>query len=233
MVSFALRNKPWKEENLKFPWHAKSAIAAIFEFSVSSQFPQNCARSTHMWKRNSHVLKMIYWSTRNAMREQKQKIKISLLDLRKFVGVDRFRLIDTVFGNKNTYPWLNYFSSEPVECVQMVGRIVFPSSLFRPHTTTWTPGNGHFSAFLYYKTTRLLSPVNRLSVWGKSETLFSLFLSSPRSRFFHPFPKQRACSQAKTFAPGNSQANLVSSPSVVFKVIKGVYICGTDYFFLY
>ena len=185
MVSFALRNKTWKEENVKFPWHAKSAIAAIFEFSVSSQFPHNCARSTHTWKRNSHVLKMIYWSTRNAMREQKQKIKISLLDLRKFVGVDRFRLIDTVFGNKNTYPRLNYFSSDPVQGFRMVGSIVFPSSVFRPHTTTWTPGNGYFSAFLYYKTTRLLSPVNRLSVWGKRETLFSLFLPSPRG--FSPF----------------------------------------------
>ena len=170
---------------------------------------------------------MIYWSTRNAMREQKQNIKISLLDLRKFVGVDRFRLIDTVFGNKNTYPRLNYFSSEPVQGFRMVGSIVFPSSVFRPHTTTWTPGNGYFSAFLYYKTTRLLSPVNRLSVWGKSETLS---LPSPRD-FFTPFPKQRACSQAKTFAPSNSQVNLVSSPSFVFKVIKGVYMWSTANFF--
>ena len=37
------------------------------------------------------------------MREQKQKIEISLLDLRKFVEVDRFLIIDAVFGNKNTY----------------------------------------------------------------------------------------------------------------------------------
>ena len=74
------------------------------------------------------------------MREQKQKIEISLLDLRKFVGVDRFLIIDTVFGNKNTYnskttasyPGLNYFSSEPVQGVQMVGSIVFPSSFFWP-----------------------------------------------------------------------------------------------------
>ena len=137
---------------------------------------------------------MIYWSTRNAMREQKQKIKISLLDLRKFVEVDRFLIIDAVFGNKNTYNnktaasylGLNYFSSEPVECVQMVGNIVFPSPFFRPHTTTWTPGKGYFSAFLYYKTTRLLSPVNRLSVWGKSETLS---LPSPRD-FFTLFPNR-------------------------------------------
>ena len=98
------------------------------------------------------------------MREQKQKIKISLLDLRKFVGVDRFRLIDTVFGNKNTYPRLHYFSSDPVQGVQMVGSIIFPSSIFRPHITTLTPGKGYFLAFLYYKTARLLSPVNKLSV---------------------------------------------------------------------
>ena len=190
MVSFALRNKPWKEENLKFPWHAKSAIAAIFEFSVSFQFPHNCARSTHMWKRNSHVLKMIYWSTRNAMREQKQKIKISLLDLRKFVGVDRFRLIDTVFGNKNTYPRLNYFSSEPVQGFRMVGSIVFPSSVFRPHTTTWTPGNGYFSAFLYYKTTRLLSPVNRGSFCLRKEGNPFQPFPSLFSRFFTLFPNR-------------------------------------------
>lgn len=37
------------------------------------------------------------------MREQRQKIEIYLLDLRKFVGVERFLIIDTVFGNKNTY----------------------------------------------------------------------------------------------------------------------------------
>lgn len=48
MVSFALRNKPWKEEDLKFPKHAKSAIAAIFEFSVSSQFPHNCAVAAYV-----------------------------------------------------------------------------------------------------------------------------------------------------------------------------------------
>ena len=79
------------------------------------------------------------------MREQKQKIEISLLDLRKFVEVDRFLIIDAVFGNKNTYNsktaasylGLNYFSSEPVECVQMVGSIVFGSSIFRPHTNCY------------------------------------------------------------------------------------------------
>ena len=79
------------------------------------------------------------------MREQKKKIEISLLDLRKFVGVDRFLIIDTVFGKKKntynrkttpSYPGLNYFSSEPVQGVQMEGSIVFPSSVFRPHTTT-------------------------------------------------------------------------------------------------
>ena len=79
------------------------------------------------------------------MREQKQKIEISLLDLRKFVGVDRFLIIDTVFGNKNTYnskttasyPGLNYFSSEPVQGFRMVGSIVFPPSVFRPHTNCY------------------------------------------------------------------------------------------------
>ena len=67
------------------------------------------------------------------MREQKQKIEISLLDLRKFVGVDRFLIIDTVFGNKNTYnrkttasyPGLNYFSSEPVGGEHRFSLIIF------------------------------------------------------------------------------------------------------------
>ena len=66
------------------------------------------------------------------MREQKQKIKISLLDLRKFVGVDRFRLIDTVFGNKNTYPRLNYFSSEPVHRLSDGGEHRFSLISFSP-----------------------------------------------------------------------------------------------------
>ena len=165
------------------------------------------------------------------MREQKQKIKISLLDLRKFVGVDRFRLIDTVFGNKNTYPRLNYFSSEPVQGFRMVGSIVFPSSVFARIL---------LHERLEMATFQLSSTIRRQDfcrLWtgflfeerGKPFSAFSF----PLLAVFHPFPKQRACSQAKTFAPGNSQANLVSSPSVVFKVIKGVYICSTDNFFLY
>ena len=174
-----------------------------------------------MWKRNPHVLKMIYWSTRNAMREQKQKIEISLLDLRKFVGVDRFLIIDTVFGNKNTYnskttasyPGLNYFSSAPVQGVQMVGSIVFPSLFFRPHTTTWTPWKGYFSAFLYYKTTRLLSPVNRLSVWGKSETLS---VPSPRD-FFTPFPNREPVHKLRLLGQVTLKLTSFPVPPLFFK----------------
>ena len=36
-----------------------------------------------------------------------------------------------------------------------------------------------------------------------------------------------------TLSPSNSQTDFVSSPSFVFKVIKGVYMYGTDNFFLY
>ena len=133
------------------------------------------------------------------------------------------------YNRKTTasYPGLNYFSSEPVQGVQMVGSIVFPSSVFRPHTTTWTPGKGYFSVFLYYKTTRLFVACEQAFCLRKGWNPFP----SLSSRFFHSFPKQRACSQAKTFAPSNSQANLVSSPSFVFKVIKRVYMWGTDNFF--
>lgn len=78
------------------------------------------------------------------MREQKQKIEISLLDLRKFEGVDRFLILDTVLATKTLIigkplcriPGYTTTSPEPVQGVQMVGSIVFPSSVFRPHTTT-------------------------------------------------------------------------------------------------
>ena len=168
------------------------------------------------------------------MREQKQKIEISLLDLRKFVGVDRFLIIDTVFGNKNTYnskttasyPGLNYFSPAPVQGVQMVGSIVFPSLFFRPHTTTWTPWKGYFSAFLYYKTTRLLSPVNRLSVWGKSETLS---LPSPRD-FFTLFPNREPVHKLRLL--GQVTLKLTSFPvPPLFLSDKGCLHVGYCQFF--
>ena len=157
---------------------------------------------------------MICWSTRNAMREQKQKIEISLLDLRKFVGVDRFLIIDTVLATKTL------IIGKPLS--RIPGYTTFHPSLFKAFRWWGASFFPHqfFARILLHErlekaTFQLSSTIRRqdfCSLWTGSlfeERVKPFGLPSPRD-FFTLFPNRESVQKLRLL--GQVTLKLTSFP---------------------